>query len=225
VALNNAMRFARGAFYALIAADDVSYPERFEKQLEYLDRTKCDLLFSSATIIDDFGRTQPDIVFPGFFGRSFSSTSELFNLLFYDGNFLCAPTALVRREVMDKVGKYRRGSIQLQDFDMWVRIAKRFEVRLMPERLVYYRVSRGSQLSSPPQDNRLRVETLFVYRKFLDDVSPHLLYLRSDAAGYQGDLLKYCADAESGFRVSPEFEIERILIGSVCSSRPNHPPR
>ncbi len=67
-------------------------------------------------------------------------------------------------------------SIQLQDFDMWIRICKRFEIGLGRERLVRYRIRDNNQnLSSCVRSARSEFERKAIYMTFLDDTPLSLL--------------------------------------------------
>ncbi|MHB8872555.1 MAG: glycosyltransferase family 2 protein [Myxococcaceae bacterium] len=175
-ALNAALPLARGRYVALMSSDDVCRPHRLKTQLAHLERTGLDAVFALPHLMDETGRALDDDEYPAFFGRSVSSRPQLLRSFFHQGNFLCAPTALVRTEVLRSLGPFRPGSIELPDFDMWVRMVKRASIGLMGDRLLRYRVRNGGETSSgPARAVRVRFELLLIYRSFFDGVSPELL--------------------------------------------------
>ncbi len=169
-ALNAGAARARGQYIAFMSSDDVCYAHRLQTQLEFMRAEQIDVLFSLPQIIDTKGNRLEDQDFPAFSGKMFSSSAELFRLLFYRGNFLCAPSAFLRAEVLRAAGLFRPGSIQLQDFDMWVRLCPRYQIRLMGERLIQYRVQGEGNLSGARHVVRTRFELGAIYQSFLDNV-------------------------------------------------------
>lgn len=169
-ALNAGIARARGEFIALMSSDDICHPHRLKTQLEVMRAEPVDALFSLPRVIDEAGRGRDDEDFPVFFERTFASSAELFRRLFHQGNFLCAPSAFLRADALRAVGGFRRGSIQLQDFELWARMCPRFQFRLLGERLIQYRVRGDESLSSPKRAVRTRFELATIYRGFLDNV-------------------------------------------------------
>jgi hypothetical protein len=65
---------------------------------------------------------------------------------FFKGNAFCASSALVRRESLDALGPLDSRFIQLQDFELWVRLAvSGKDLKLFEEDLTLYRVSRRNR--------------------------------------------------------------------------------
>jgi hypothetical protein len=96
--------------------------------------------------------------------------------LFHQGNYFNGITAFTERDVLLEA-PYDPGLIQLQDYDVWVRLAKRYDVRIMPDSIIRYRIRGGSgNLSSPTPDRlvRLQNETYLILRRFLDDLPAEL---------------------------------------------------
>jgi hypothetical protein len=89
---------------------------------------------------------------------------------FYQGNALCHPSVLIRKQCYADVGLYRYGFGQLGDFDMWVRLCFQYEIHIFPERLVGFRVRAGEANSSGNNfGNRSRIlfEFVQVYENYL----------------------------------------------------------
>ena len=206
-ALNAGIAKARGRYIALMSSDDVSYPNRLDCQLKHLEAEGLDLVFALPHIIDDQGVIKDDSEGSIFFGKAFSSSSDLLRLFFDYGNFLCAPSALASSEIMRKVGPFRLGSLQFQDFDMWLRICKCGKVGLIADRLLQYRVH-DANLSGKKGDIALRFEQQQIFRTFLDDTPLPLL-----RAAFPGMI---AVDVES---TPEEFEVEKSF---VYLSHPDH---
>ena len=162
VASNDGMLRARGEFIALMGGDDVAEPWRLAHQVEIADQCGADILFSEPALIDAEGRFLRDAVVPNFYGHPVHRDAALiFRQLVLQGNFLCAPTALMRRSVFEQVGLFRPELIQLQDYDYWLRAAAiGKKISVMPRRTTRYRRHIGN-LSSAAADDAMMGELMF----------------------------------------------------------------
>lgn len=55
-------------------------------------------------------------------------------------NNISAPATVIRRSVIDEVGDFDERS-NIEDWDMWIRIAKKYKIGYIDEPLIYYRLS------------------------------------------------------------------------------------
>lgn len=165
--LNRAVQLLNTEFIAIQAADDTSNSERLEWQIDtYLDE-RPSAVFSLPTVIDEQSRPMPDSYASEFFRAS--PYSHCLQRLFFSNNYLCASSAFLRRKDFLSAGCFHPGLLHLQDFLLWIRLAHRGNLRVIPERLVSYRRnSTGGNLSSPANDTRMRAELSYVYSKFFD---------------------------------------------------------
>lgn len=176
IALNTGINMSRGQFIALMSGDDVSFPNRLMTQIEQIELQKADMIFSLPQIIGPDSKILSDSISHVFFDHGFESTAELFRQLFTSGNFLCAPTCFCRRTAVEKVGQFKRGMIQLQDFDYWIRACKKnLVIKLNKHPVLQYRFLFGANLSGHRNMNRIEVETSVLYRSFFDDAPIDLL--------------------------------------------------
>ena len=89
-------------------------------------------------------------------------------------NELSAPTVMMRREVIDRVGNCDPRLLQTQDFDLWIRAAAHFDIHVLPEPLVDYRVRAGdgnASAATPDKQARAAWEMAKVLQRFrtIDD--------------------------------------------------------
>jgi glycosyltransferase involved in cell wall biosynthesis len=112
--LNRGIGLARGEFIARMDADDVSEPERLERQVAFLDRNPdIALAGSQYTQIDELGRTVPGARLP-------LQDAELrWAMLFYCP-FVHAAVMFRRSPVVETVGVYDEALSYSMDFDLWV---------------------------------------------------------------------------------------------------------
>jgi glycosyltransferase involved in cell wall biosynthesis len=207
-ATNRALAACRGKYVALFSGDDICHPDRIRCQVEEYERSGRCVLFSACDFIDDDGRPLAEGHFATtIFDAQSYSRAELLARLFYRGNFLNGVTVFAEREVLGS-RPYHPGLLQLQDFDVWVRLAKQHNVNVMPARLLSYRVrGGGGNLSSPTRDRlvRLNNEYHLIYRHFFDGLSAEL-FRRT----FVGELLR------PDFADGPEYLCEQAF--AYCRS-------
>jgi glycosyltransferase involved in cell wall biosynthesis len=137
--LNRAIKLAKGEFLARQDADDISFPERFEKQVAFLKSyPSVGMVGTWAEIWDKNKKTK----------RSHKHPSEnlilKFELLF-DSPFVHS-SMMIRKNVFDKIGLYSTDRLRQppEDYELWCRVAREFEVANIPEILHIYREIPGS---------------------------------------------------------------------------------
>ena len=112
--LNHCLSIAKGKYIARMDADDISMPNRLEKQIKFLDEyleyamVGCNLLF-----INDKGIWGKRILAEKPTKKSFLFTSPF-----------CHPAIVMRKEVLDKVNNYKVEKItrRAEDYDLFMRI-------------------------------------------------------------------------------------------------------
>lgn len=178
-ASSRAVAQVRGRYIALMSADDLCAPHRLEAQLHEMEQRSLDVHFSRPLLIDEDDKPLPDSSWPVFFERTISSREELYRTLFFEGNFLCATSAMLRREVVDAHGWVHNGLLQLQDFLLWIRLVPHCDFGMSEERLLMYRVrGGGGNLSSKRNSGRTIPEKSVIYRRFFDG-APRPFVLRA----------------------------------------------
>lgn len=138
--LNEALSMAQGTFISMIATDDTWEPEKLEKQYAAMVNQSQDVavLYSNALQMDEAGTVLqktflaahwPDKEIPS--GRIFSELA--------DGNFIPAMATLIRTSALRAVGGYDE-NLTYEDYDMWLRLAAKFEFLYLPGELARYRI-------------------------------------------------------------------------------------
>ena len=132
--LNRGIELSRGKYIARQDQDDVSFPRRLEKQLDFLE-------------------TNPDYAIVGTWAeiwvgdkktkRSHRHPSDnltlQFDLLFT--NPFVHSSMMLRRLVLKEIGPYTRDNARQppEDYELWSRIAKQYKIANIPEILQIYR--------------------------------------------------------------------------------------
>lgn len=117
-------------------ADDISLPQRFERQLKFLQENNLDIVSCSAEKMDENDESFSMIQFS-------ADNKQVKNLLPIQ-NIIVHPTILARTEVIKKVDGYRKFPT-CQDYDLWLRLlAEGYKFAVMDEVLFRFRVHQNS---------------------------------------------------------------------------------
>ncbi len=176
MALNAGIKAARGAFIAVMGGDDVSEPTRVARQLEQIQNGSADIVFCLPRLIGPSGATLMERECHELFSGVVNlSQSARYSRMFYEGNHLCAPSMLARREVFGRVGLFHPGLLQLQDFEYWIRaLGAGLRFAVSEERLVRYR-RHGGNLSHPKRVKVAARESVYVWDRFFDGADPAII--------------------------------------------------
>lgn len=137
-ALNTGLGLARGRFIARQDADDTSLPERFARQLAFLEgHPSVVAVGSSADVLSGSGAKV------GAMTPAVGPEAVRHGLL----TLRTTPvhgSIMMRREAVQAMGGYREAFRVGQDYDLWLRLSSRFDMDNLPEVLYQWRLDRGS---------------------------------------------------------------------------------
>ncbi|MDO9170989.1 MAG: glycosyltransferase [bacterium] len=156
-AKNRGLREASGQFVGFCDADDRWLPEKLARQLPHFENApSLGVVYTDFTCIDGEGRPTPAPRMECFSGRI---TSQLLV-----DNFVNFPSALARREAIEKVGGFDTSLSMSIDYNLWLRISVDWDFRYLPETLVEYRLWEGqmSHRTGERLDNAFRMMTRFL---------------------------------------------------------------
>ena len=132
-ALNRGCRLARGKYIARMDADDIAFPERFERQVDFLDRHPTVAVLGGAIkLINAKGASIGE-------WRNPVDDRQIKEAL-HRTNCFCHSTIMMRKDAFDATEGYRRPFLHAEDYDLWLRMAEHFELANLPDALLYYRV-------------------------------------------------------------------------------------
>lgn len=131
--LNKGVSLARGRYIARMDCDDISMPERLEKEVNFLENNHdYGLVGTWYTVIDGESKDQ--------YNRSYPSSNDLIKL------FLSLNCPLAHGSIMGRTELFKQNSYgskeypAVEDYELWVRMSKTTKIHNIPEYLFKYRV-------------------------------------------------------------------------------------
>lgn len=176
-ALNMGLQAATGEYIARLDSDDIWEPNKLEKQMEVLENNpSLGACFTWAHFIDDYGNshTEKSCDRIHIFDVENRSRDEWLRYFYFNGSCLCHPSVVIRNSVLKEIGNYNLLLKQLQDFELWIRIVKKYPIHVICEPLINYRwIVQGAQNTSAPNpagDRRSRFEFYMIFSQYFDDL-------------------------------------------------------
>lgn len=135
--LNRGLSLASGEYIARMDADDVCLPDRFEKQLKYLEENQYDLIGGITQMIDEEGK----VIFS--IKKVPTDFNKIKKALKY-GQCIAHPTWFGKKQVFDTVNGYRNMPL-CEDYDFTLRsVLAGFKISNLNETVLKYRMTSNS---------------------------------------------------------------------------------
>ena len=132
--LNLGLKKAKGRYIARMDSDDISFPERFEKQVSFLNANpKYILCGTSYSIIDQ----DHQVLLP--------KTNKEIRLNLLRTNCIAHPTIMLKKDIIKKYSlQYDPKMEPSEDYDLWVRLLPLGKLYNLQEVLLKYRLHNSS---------------------------------------------------------------------------------
>lgn len=158
-----------GEFISMCSGDDWLDRESIAIKMKYMDEKDAGMVYSDGyKYYDDIDVYEP------FVGEHFENEMVLDEM--FKRNFISALGCIIRRSVIETVGSWDEYLI-VEDTDMWLRIAAKYRIVHLKEKLFYYR-KHASAISSD-YEHMYRAK-LQIYEKY-KRVNPHNKLLLDNA--------------------------------------------
>jgi glycosyltransferase involved in cell wall biosynthesis len=128
--LNYGLQIAQGDYIARMDADDISYPERFDQQIAYLEaHPEVVVCGTTYKIVGNDKRiTLPE-------------DDEAIKIGLLWGNCISHPSVLIRKKILDDYAiQYDTSKEPAEDYDLWIRLLSLGKLHNLQEVLLEYRV-------------------------------------------------------------------------------------
>lgn len=207
-ATNEAIRLSSGEYVCLLNSDDYWELNKLEIQEAFMRANPAvGAVFSKVNYVDESGNliTEAHRIKHGdIFDQANRSRADWIRRFFFEGNCLCHPSVMIRRECYERVGLYSNCFRQLPDFEFWIRLVKKYDIRILENRLMNFRIlDRGANASAPTHANHLRTlsELLLIADMFFDGMA-----MEDFKTAFAAEL------QHKDFSTVEEFEVEKALM-------------
>ena len=126
-ARNTGIKASEAPYIAFLDDDDAWKPKKLERQIDILHNSSSNfgMVYTGMDIVKD--EEEIEIRCPDIGG-------DIHTELLYK-NFIPSPTPIVKRECFNNVGVFDTNLGSSQDIDMWLRIADKYQIGVVPEPL------------------------------------------------------------------------------------------
>jgi glycosyltransferase involved in cell wall biosynthesis len=160
-ARNLGIKNANGVYIAFLDSDDEFFENKLERVMSYFVKDKnIAFIYSDASIIGDnlYQKRRSEVVTP--------YSGEIYKKLLFN-NFITTSTVVVKKEVLQNCGLFDESDLlrNFEDYDLWLRIAKKYKIEYIPEVLTkYYFVPK---ITSWKKRRRAYKAMIYIYYKNL----------------------------------------------------------
>ncbi len=133
-ALNAGIRVAQGRWIGYLGHDDMWEPAKLERQMAAIRaHPQAALIYTDVVTVNAEGQPLSVTEYPCPPDRP-GQLSQLLRTCYINAN-----TVLVRRDVLSELGLFDETDPMTSDYDLWLRIAQRYDLLHVPEPLILYR--------------------------------------------------------------------------------------
>ena len=163
--LNEVLSLVNGKYLAKVATDDTWYPDKLERQLAAMESLPdgVAVLYGDARIVDEGGRIRKESFLEAHGQSKPPPRGRILESLIVR-NFIPSMTTLLKTQALRDVGGYDERLVY-EDWDMWLRVAMKYEFEFMDQVVANYREVGNSMVrttASYGSPNRLWADTVIL---------------------------------------------------------------
>ncbi|MCP6757933.1 MAG: glycosyltransferase [Fischerella sp. CENA71] len=214
VSRNRGLNRATGEFVSFLDADDIWTSDKLESQFHALQANpEAIVAYSWTDYIDEQGK----LLFPG---THITANGNVYEQLVVSNFLENGSNPLIRREALVQLDGFDEELTAAQDWDMWLRLAKKFDFIAVARVQILYRVSANSLSTNLARQEKASLEVL---GKVCLTNTHNLNYLKNKSLA---NLYKYltCKALQQPFNRKKGLAAARLLWKYIFydSSRFNH---
>jgi len=146
--LNKGLDLAIGKYIARMDADDISLPERLEKQVDFMERNQ---------EIGVLGTSVKTIGLENNYEVHFKQGHDQIRFELFFHNYLHHPTVMLRSSLIKKNKIYYENYLHAEDYALWVKLTKFTKIEILAEVLLNYRIHESN--ISEIHNNQQQIQT------------------------------------------------------------------
>jgi glycosyltransferase involved in cell wall biosynthesis len=202
--LNIGLQASKGKYIVRMDQDDISFPQRIETQINFLEKNPDYGLLGSW--FEDFGEDIPTKVV------KYSADNTTIRIRHLYQTHISHPTAVIRKAIIDKYNlQFDPNRVHGEDYDLWVRMSEYCKLSNYPELLVRKR-DHAKNISNK-------------YAHIMNETCTIIKQVQFNKMGIelsqkQTDLYTRFADPEWQFNEKEMFELE-ILLTRIVEANDN----
>lgn len=137
-ALNHGIRSASGDYIAWLSSDDVFYPGKLTRQIQYMEENHSDISHTNFNVMNEASHITQQWA-----GASFTTVKQFYSS-FLLGNCVNGCTVMMKRDLLNRMGLFDEGLPYTHDLDLWCRtILSGHNFHYLNEPLTVYRWHSG----------------------------------------------------------------------------------
>lgn len=136
VALNEGLGYAEGRYIARMDADDIALPNRFAKQVTFLEENPNYVVVGSRVLLID----PEGLPICSFIQQTSHEEIDDGHMTGCSGALIVHPAAMLRYDSLQKIGGYHTEMEPAEDLDLFLRLAEIGKLTNLPDILLKYRM-------------------------------------------------------------------------------------
>ncbi len=173
---NKLITLAEGKYVAIYHADDVYDKNIVEESVKILDAyDSVGLVGTMGKIMNDEGNVFNSFRLPKHLkklNQTIYTFDEALSGILKRGWFFVTPSIMVRKKIYDEVGVFELKEFKFAgDYELWLRIARKYPVAILDKRLINYRVHKNQGTEREVRKNPEVADIVSVIKKYREYTS------------------------------------------------------